>query len=184
MVAFLSGHHASPSIGGIIWTVVTAIVMFTLAALKGRTGQALGNPVLVTEGRVTFIVIAGLVLVWLVLVLVLWLEHRKHPGRASLVDLLHLAPGVVRLLRRLASDRAVLVGVRIWLGVLPVYLISPIDLIPDFIPVLGYDDDALVVAIALRIATRRAGNAAITKHWPGTAAGLTAVLRLTELPSA
>ncbi len=63
------------------------------------------------------------------------------------------------------------------------YLISPIDLIPDFIPVLGYADDALVVVIALRFATRRAGSEAITRHWPGTLAGLAAVLRLAGLPS-
>jgi len=63
-----------------------------------------------------------------------------------------------------------------------VYLLSPIDLIPDFIPVLGYADDALVVAIALRFATRRAGSAAIERHWPGTPAGLRAVLRLAGLP--
>lgn len=55
VVALLSGHHASPGVGGIVWTGVTALVMFSLAALKGRTGRALGNPVLVTEGRVTFI---------------------------------------------------------------------------------------------------------------------------------
>lgn len=54
VVALLSAHHASPGVGGIVWTGVTAVVMFTLAALKGRTGRTLGNPVLVTEGRVTF----------------------------------------------------------------------------------------------------------------------------------
>lgn len=133
--------------------------------------------------QVALSVAAGLLLVWLVLVLVLWLEQRKHPGRASLLDLLRIAPDVARLLKRLAADRAVPVGVRIWLGVLLVYLISPIDLIPDFIPVLGYADDALVVAIALRFATRRAGSEAIERHWPGTAAGLAAVLRLAGLPT-
>ena len=128
-------------------------------------------------------VVGVLVLLWMVLVLVLWFEQRKHPGRASLLDLLRLAPDVVRLLKRLASDRSVPIGARIWLGLLVVYLISPIDLIPDFIPVLGYADDALVVAIALRFATRRAGSDSITKHWPGTPAGLAAVLRLAGLPS-
>jgi divalent metal cation (Fe/Co/Zn/Cd) transporter len=54
-VALLSQHRASPSIAGIIWTGVTAMAMFTLAFGKARTGRALGNPVLVTEGRVTFI---------------------------------------------------------------------------------------------------------------------------------
>lgn len=128
-------------------------------------------------------VLLGVVALWLVLVFVLWVEQRKHPGRASFRDLLRLAPDVVRLLKRLASDRTVSVGVRVWLGVLLVYLLSPIDLIPDFIPVLGYADDALVVAIALRFATRRAGSAAIERHWPGTPAGLRAVLRLAGLPS-
>lgn len=132
--------------------------------------------------QVVLSVIAGLIVIWLVLILALGLEQRKHPGRTSLRELLRLAPDVIRLLRRLASDRTVPVGVRVWLGILLVYLLSPIDLIPDFIPVLGYADDALVVAIALRFATRRAGSAAIERHWPGTPAGLRAVLRLAGLP--
>ncbi|MBC7763437.1 MAG: DUF1232 domain-containing protein, partial [Candidatus Saccharibacteria bacterium] len=55
--------------------------------------------------------------------------------------------------------------------------------IPDFVPVLGYADDAIVVAIALRFATRRAGSDAVQRHWPGTPEGLTAVLRLADLKS-
>lgn len=133
--------------------------------------------------QIALSVVAGVVFVWLALVLFLWIEQRKHPGRATLMDLLRLAPDVARLLRRLVADRAVSVGVRIWLGCLLVYLVSPIDLIPDFIPVLGFADDALVVAIALRFATRHAGKEAIEKHWPGTKAGLEAVLRLTGLPN-
>jgi divalent metal cation (Fe/Co/Zn/Cd) transporter len=65
----VSGHRAGHSLAGIIWTAVTAVVMFSLAAGKSRTGTALGNPVLSTEGRVTLIdgilavaVLAGLVL--------------------------------------------------------------------------------------------------------------------------
>ena len=131
--------------------------------------------------QIALSVLGGLILLWLALVLFLWIEQRRHPGGASLRDLLRLAPDVARLLRRLASDRSVSIGVRIWLGVLLVYLLSPIDLIPDFIPVLGYADDALVVAIALRFATRRAGSQAIEHHWPGTPEGLAAVLRLAGL---
>jgi len=128
-------------------------------------------------------VLGGLLVAWLLLMLVLWLEQRRHPGGTSLRDLLRLAPDVVRLLKRLATDRTVSMGVRIWLGLLLVYLLSPIDLIPDFIPVLGYADDALVVAIALRFATRRAGAPAVARHWPGTPDGLAAVLRLAGLPA-
>jgi divalent metal cation (Fe/Co/Zn/Cd) transporter len=55
IVALAIAHHPEPGAGGAVWTAVTALVMFTLAALKTRTGRALGNPVLETEGRVTFI---------------------------------------------------------------------------------------------------------------------------------
>lgn len=53
--ALVSQHHASPNLAGILWTAVTALLMFTLAEGKRRTGRALHNPVLITEGRVTFI---------------------------------------------------------------------------------------------------------------------------------
>jgi hypothetical protein len=68
-VVLATGYHPQHSMLGIIWTAVTATVMFTLAAGKARTGRALDNPVLRTEGRVTVIdailavaVLAGLVL--------------------------------------------------------------------------------------------------------------------------
>ena len=95
-------------------------------------------------------VAGGLVLLWVLLILLLLIEQRRHPDRASLTDLLRLAPDVVRLVKRLALDRTVSVGVRIWLGALLLYLLSPIDLVPDFIPVIGYADDAIIVALALR----------------------------------
>jgi divalent metal cation (Fe/Co/Zn/Cd) transporter len=68
-VVLAAGYHPRHSLAGIVWTAVTAAVMFALAAGKARTGRALGNPVLRTEGRVTLIdgilaiaVLAGLVL--------------------------------------------------------------------------------------------------------------------------
>jgi divalent metal cation (Fe/Co/Zn/Cd) transporter len=54
-IALLARHRPDQSISGIVWTAVTAACMFTLAGLKTRTGKALGNPVLRTEGHVTFI---------------------------------------------------------------------------------------------------------------------------------
>jgi uncharacterized membrane protein YkvA (DUF1232 family) len=51
---------------------------------------------------------------------------------------------------------------RLWL--LLAYLALPIDLVPDFIPMLGYADDAIVVAIVLRSVVRRAGADALTRH--------------------
>jgi len=52
-------------------------------------------------------------------------------------------------------------GVRAWLFALLVSLILPIDLVPDFVPVIGYLDDALIVAVLLRFATRHAGAQAL-----------------------
>jgi len=69
IVVLASGYHPHHSVPGIIWTAVTAAVMFALAAGKARTGRALGNPVLRTEGRVTMIdgILATAVLLGLVL---------------------------------------------------------------------------------------------------------------------
>ena len=68
-VVLAAGYHPRHSVTGIIWTAVTAAVMFALAAGKARTGRALGNPVLRTEGRVTMIdgILATAVLLGLVL---------------------------------------------------------------------------------------------------------------------
>lgn len=65
----ISGHRAASSPLGMTWTAVTAALMFALAAGKARTGRALGNPVLQTEGKVTLIdaLLASAVLVGLVL---------------------------------------------------------------------------------------------------------------------
>lgn len=68
-VALATGYRPRHSLLGIIWTALTAVVMFALAASKTRTGTALGNPVLMTEGRVTAIdgILAAAVLLGLVL---------------------------------------------------------------------------------------------------------------------
>lgn len=68
-VVLAAGYHPHHSVTGIIWTAVTAAAMFTLAAGKARTGRALSNPVLQTEGRVTMIdgILAAAVLLGLVL---------------------------------------------------------------------------------------------------------------------
>ena len=68
-VILVSGHHAHHSALGIAWTAITAVVMFALAVGKTRTGAALGNQVLITEGKVTFVdgVLACAVLIGLVL---------------------------------------------------------------------------------------------------------------------
>jgi uncharacterized membrane protein YkvA (DUF1232 family) len=87
----------------------------------------------------------------------------------------------VRLLRRLAGDRSVPRAARARLWLLLAYLAIPIDLVPDFVPVLGYADDAIIVSLVLRSVVRRAGPHVIRRHWPGTADGLAALSRLAGL---
>jgi uncharacterized membrane protein YkvA (DUF1232 family) len=123
-------------------------------------------------------IVGGLVLVWAVLVVVLW---RAKPGDYDLKDTLRLLPDLMRLIKRLAADPATPRGVRIRLLLLLGYLALPFDLIPDFVPVLGYADDAIIVALVLRSATRSAGPDALAKHWPGTPEGLAALNRLCRL---
>jgi uncharacterized membrane protein YkvA (DUF1232 family) len=124
-------------------------------------------------------VAGGLLVLWLLLMALLW---RARTDEMTAREALRLLPDVVRLVRRLAADRSLPRGVRIRLGLLVVYLLSPIDLVPDFIPVLGHADDVVVVAWALRSVVRRAGVEALTRHWPGSPAGFSVVTRLAGLP--
>lgn len=126
-------------------------------------------------------VAASLLLVWLVLVVALLVAARREPDRAGLLDVLRLVPDVVRLLRRLAADPQLPRGVRVRLGLAVGYLLVPLDLVPDVLPVVGLLDDALVVALVLRSVVRAAGPDALDRHWPGTPAGLAAVRRVARL---
>lgn len=122
--------------------------------------------------------VAGLALVWLLLVVVVW---KVKPDNERLHESLRLLPDVVRLLSRLARDSTLPLGVRVRLWALLAYLAMPFDLVPDFLPVIGYADDAIIVAATLRSVVRRAGEPALARHWPGTPQGLAAVKRLARL---
>jgi uncharacterized membrane protein YkvA (DUF1232 family) len=124
-------------------------------------------------------VAAALLAVWVALLIALLVAK---PGRAQLAEALRLLPDLLRLLRRLAADRSLPRGVRVRLGLLLAYLALPFDLIPDFIPVLGFADDAIVVVLVLRSTVRKAGLDAVRRHWPGTDDGFAALRRLTGLP--
>lgn len=125
-------------------------------------------------------VVVGLLLVWAVLVVTLWLTR---PDERRLRDALRLLPDLVRLLHRLAVDPSLPRGVRVRLWLLLGYLALPIDLVPDFLPVIGYADDAIVVALALRSVVRTAGPEALERHWPGDTDGLDVVRRLAGIRS-
>ena len=113
-------------------------------------------------------------LVAFVLLLLVW----RPPG-VDLREAKRFVPDLVRLLRSLAADPTV--GVRRRLVLLLGYLALPIDLIPDVVPVLGYADDVIVIALVLRSVVRRAGAEVVERHWTGTPAGLALVRRLSGL---
>jgi uncharacterized membrane protein YkvA (DUF1232 family) len=127
--------------------------------------------------------LGSLGLAWAVLVAVLYVKGRAEGDPARLRDLFRLLPDVVRLVRRLAADPTLPRGLRIRLALLAGYLLLPIDLVPDFIPVVGYADDALVVALVLRSVIRVAGEPALDRHWPGTPEGLRTLKTLTAIPT-
>ena len=133
--------------------------------------------------RTVLIVLAGLVLVWLVVVAAFYVAGRRAGDPTRLRDAVRLLPDVLRLVRRLAGDSSLPRGIRWRLGLLLAYLVLPIDLVPDFIPVAGYADDILLVAWVLRSVVRAAGPEALERHWPGTPQGLDVVRRLSGAPA-
>jgi uncharacterized membrane protein YkvA (DUF1232 family) len=122
----------------------------------------------------------GVLLSWVAITVVLL---RLESGGPTVREILRLLPDVVRLLSRLARDGTLPRGIRIRLWLLLGYLASPVDIIPDFIPVIGYADDVIVVVLTLRSVVRRTGDEPLTRHWPGTEQGLTAVRRIAGLPT-
>jgi uncharacterized membrane protein YkvA (DUF1232 family) len=120
-------------------------------------------------------IVVALVATWTVFVGVLVVFR---PRGIDLSEAKRLVPDIARLLRALAKDPTLPSGVRRRLGLLLAYLAMPFDLVPDFIPVLGYADDVIVVALVLRSVVRRAGPAALERHWTGTTRGLELVRSL------
>jgi uncharacterized membrane protein YkvA (DUF1232 family) len=123
----------------------------------------------------------ALLVAWIVLISVLAVAR---PTGGLLREALRVLPDVLRLIRRLAADETLPLGIRVRLAILLAYLAIPIDLVPDFIPVLGYADDVIIVTLVLRSVVRRAGLDAVRTHWPGTDDGFIALARLTGLEQA
>jgi len=113
-------------------------------------------------GRTLLIGAIVLVLSWGVLVL---LARRLPPGAAK--ELAAFLPNCVRLARRLRTDPAVPRRAKVAVGFAALWVLSPIDLIPEFLPVIGPLDDVIVVALALRYAARRVPRAALLAAWDG-----------------
>jgi uncharacterized membrane protein YkvA (DUF1232 family) len=110
----------------------------------------------------------ALFLIWLIV------AGRKGEARA----LARLVPDFVVLFHRLLADPRVSRRRKLVLAALIPYLAMPFDLVPDFVPVAGYLDDAVIVAFALRHVLRGSGPELIEEHWPGPPSSLALVQRL------
>ena len=112
--------------------------------------------------------VAALLAIYALFVLGLLLLGRRDQARA----LAGFIPDCIVLFRRLLGDERVPRSRRLSLVLLLGYLALPIDLIPDFIPVAGQLDDAILVALVLRFVLRGGGPTVLEQHWPGPDPGL------------
>src|SRR5207244_5831209 len=121
-------------------------------------------------------IVLGLVAAWLVLIVLLW---ALRPRDVAVSELVAFVPDLIRLVRALIADPRTERRVRLALVFLLLWLVSPIDLIPEFIPVLGPLDDVVVAVLVLRYVQRQLGEPELRRRWSGTPEGfrlLTAVL--------
>ena len=126
-----------------------------------------------------WLLIAGIsvVAVWLVAVVVLVLLGRKSIAR----ELIALLPNLVRLFRGLLGDERVPRSSKLLLLFGALWLASPIDLIPEFLPGIGPLDDAVVAALVLRHVVKRAGPDVVRDHWRGDPRTLSVLLRVARV---
>ena len=122
----------------------------------------------------------ALVAIWALAVLVLLWSGRKTAAK----ELVVLLPNLVRLFRGLIGDPRVPRGSKALLFVGAVWLVSPIDLIPEFLPGIGGIDDAIVAALILRHLVRRAGDEVVREHWKGDPKTIGLILRVAGVGNA
>jgi len=121
----------------------------------------------------TLVLLAGLALVWGAAVIYLVFAGRRTQARA----LAGFIPDSAILIGRLLRDPRVPRRRKLLLAGTAGYLALPFDLIPDFIPVIGQLDDAIVVALVLRRFLRGGDEQLLHEHWPGPVASLDLLLR-------
>jgi uncharacterized membrane protein YkvA (DUF1232 family) len=116
----------------------------------------------------------AVVIVYVLFIGVLALAGRRTDARA----IAGFVPDCIVLFHRLLKDSRMPRRYRAVIVALLGYLALPFDVVPDFIPVAGQLDDAVVVALALRAILRGAGVEMIEEHWPGPRSSLTLILKL------
>lgn len=120
-------------------------------------------------------VLVGLVALWLALIALFWLLRPKGVPTRELVG---LVPDLLRLLRSIITDPHAPLDVRIVLIGLIAWILSPIDLIPEFIPVIGPFDDVVIAVVAMRYTRRRLGIDDLRARWPGSDQGFEMLARV------
>lgn len=120
-------------------------------------------------------IIVSLAAVWVALLVIFWV-CRPRGVRAR--EIVGVVPDIVRLLRDLIIDGHAPVDVRLVCGGLVAWILSPIDLIPEFIPVLGPLDDVVVAIVAMRYVRRRLGPDDLRRRWTGTPEGFALLGRI------
>jgi uncharacterized membrane protein YkvA (DUF1232 family) len=118
--------------------------------------------------------VAVVAVLWVALVGALVLLGRRGLAR----ELAALVPNLTRLFAGLLRDPRVPLRAKVVLGATAVYLAMPIDVVPDFIPIAGSLDDAIVAAFALRFVVRASSPEVVAEHWPGDPATLRRILWL------
>jgi uncharacterized membrane protein YkvA (DUF1232 family) len=104
--------------------------------------------------------------------------HRAHARELAV-----LLPNLLRLFKGLIQDSRVPRGSKAWLIFAAAWIASPIDLLPEFLPIVGPLDDAVVAALVLRHLLKTTDQAIIAEHWHGAPATLETILRLFALPA-
>lgn len=118
--------------------------------------------------------IGALLFIYGLLVAALYIAGRRTEARA----LAGFIPDCIVLFRRLLSDPRISTARKLLIVALIGYLAMPFDLVPDFIPVAGQLDDAILIALVLRTVLRGSGPDVVGEHWPGPEDSLKVILRL------
>ena len=119
-------------------------------------------------------ILLAVIAVWTIVVIVLVVVGHVLLAR----ELALLLPNLIRLFGGLLRDGRVPFGAKIVLTLASLWLASPIDLIPDFIPIVGSLDDAIIAALALRFVLRTTEGSVVREHWRGDPATLERLLRI------
>lgn len=109
---------------------------------------------------------------WLVFVLAI---IAARPKGLRLADAARLMPDLLLLVRDLARDPSIPRRIRARIWILLAWIASPIDAIPDIIPVIGVADDVILTYLVLRSVARAAGNEVLEHHWRGSPQALAAL---------